>query len=151
MKKISLSFFLILLSIFLGSFSCQDHVVPDPQITTLPITKTQPPARLSGVVEYYYNFNLIFPELGNAVVEEYGVVYSYKGSPQGTVNATPTIGGTDCLTRIFTYPAIPAVNQQYSAFKSLPYFYIIYYRAYAKLQGGGIIYGEILDEEMDQG
>ena len=145
MKKISLSFFLVLLSLFLGSFSCEDHVVPEPQVQTLPLTALPQPSRVSTPVGYPHKFYLKFPALGNSVVDEYGTVYSVDtDNEQMPVNVAPTIGGANCLVKMFGPPPVPVVSVEYNAIDYLPFFFTVYYRAYAKINGGGIIYGETL-------
>ncbi|WP_031528083.1 hypothetical protein [Dyadobacter crusticola] len=143
MKKISLQFAALFTMLFLFSFSCEDHVVPEtPEV--LPVISTLPMDISAGKL----NFKIAFQNLGNAQIGSYGVVYStafYDLSLSYT--KTPTI---DYEKQDFT--GSPALgNLSNSAAPAPEGFFAIFYRAYAMLSNGKVVYGDVMKFSPDLG
>jgi hypothetical protein len=150
MRPLSLKIASLLAAMFLFNFSCQDHVVPDPQpetpeeirpiIVTLGLSVENESTNL-------YRFNLSIPNPGNAPISELGMVYSIepKNGSQSFTN-TPTIADSKS---IFTDIELGGDNFQ-EVELDLKTAKKIYYRSYAIYGAGKLVYGEVLVFDPNQ-
>ncbi|KQS28052.1 hypothetical protein [Dyadobacter sp. Leaf189] len=144
MKKISLQFAALLTMLFLFSFSCEDHVVPQtPEI--VPVLSTLPMDISAGGK---LNLRMAFQNLGNVQITSYGIAYSpafYDLSL--SYSEMPTI---DYEKQEFT--GSPALgNLSNSAATAPKGFFALYYRAYAMLGNGKTVYGNVMKYSPDLG
>jgi hypothetical protein len=146
MKKIALSVLLTIL--FLTNFSCTDHYIPERPavVETLPFEWA--PARVSEGWNSHLFWNLQFSDLGTHAIEEYGIVYSslVYGSEE-PVSEEPSID--DVYSSTIPFSSTVVVDETITEFHKISGFESLYYRAYAKLAGGRVVYGEILESHLD--
>ena len=128
---------------FLFAFSCQDHRDPEPlaedaRLRTLEITNP-------GQIINDLNFRMSFEKLGARPITEYGVLLSFKATNSGEFSATPTLGNE--FSSPLKFDGAASVGEHIKLQKSIGFddFKTLYYRAYAKLGNGNIIYGETLE------
>ncbi|MCE7066412.1 hypothetical protein [Dyadobacter sp. CY326] len=147
MKRITLQFSSLLAALFLFAFSCQDHRTPEPQqepvaedaqIRTLEITNP-------GQVINDLNFRMSFEKLGTRPISEYGVLLSFKSTNSDEFSANPTLA--DEYSSPLKFDNAAAVGEHIKLQKSVGFddFKTLYYRAYAKLGDGKVIYGAALE------
>lgn len=129
-RRVSI-FGIILMSLFLFSYSCQDHQIPGvpPSLVTLQVSP--------GAVrcEVAFNFNLV--DTGNIPITEFGVVVAGSGF-SGQASDTPTVGTHTKV--IFDPPFTTGVKNKNSKVCTNN----ISFRAYAILNNGTIVYGDRL-------
>lgn len=150
MKKIISSLTLVFLLISI--VSCSDHPLPerDPIIVTQYFMEI--PTRVAEGRDRYLEWALNFDDLGTVGITEYGIVYS---STDGSSDVSDTPSITDSLSsRSLSSGTIPfsapiEVDVILTEAHGIPSFSSIYYRAYAKLVGGRVIYGEVFEQHMD--
>ncbi|KAA0993052.1 hypothetical protein [Dyadobacter aurulentus] len=144
MRRISLQFAALLSMLFLFSFSCEDHVVPEtPEI--LPVVSTRP-MQVSGTGKLH--FKMAFENLGNVQIASYGIVYSV-GFFDLNINSTkiPTI---NFIKQDFL--GDPGLGELSHSEAAAPEgFYAIYYRAFAMLGSGEVVYGNTMEFNPDLG
>jgi hypothetical protein len=134
LRKVTTSISLFL-SIFLMAFSCADHVVPETPATTQIRTLDVSIGFIFGLNAAAYGVQ--FESFGNVPVVEYGIVRVLGAS--SSAPATPTIADTKIvsndpltLTDRYVSEAFNPLNVQRLS-----------YRAYALLQNGDVVYGEV--------
>lgn len=127
MQKFSSFRFVIFLVTILLASACTDHNMPGPpQLETL-VTEMNCHAS--------FTFKLNVVESGNMHVVEYGIVYSGTAP----INPTPTV---DINTKtIFSGAFTDGSKTQLGNALCVPE---TYYRAYAILDGGTVVYGNII-------
>lgn len=145
MKRITLQFSSLLAALFLFAFSCQDHRDPDPEpvaedarIRTLEITNP-------GQVINDLNFRMSFEKVGNRPISEYGLLLSFKSVNSDEFAAVPTLGNEFSSALKFDNPATAGEHVKLQKSVGFDDFKTLYYRAYAKLNDGNVIYGEALE------
>jgi hypothetical protein len=146
MKKIALSLLLTILC--LTNFSCTDHYIPERPavVETLPFQWV--PMRVSEGRSVPLSWNLQFSDLGTYAIEEYGIVYSSRVyGNEAPVSEEPAIGDLNSTTIPFSAPVV--VDEFITELQDITEFESLYYRAYAKLAGGRIVYGEVLESHLD--
>ncbi|MCF0050258.1 hypothetical protein LXM25_09330 [Dyadobacter sp. LJ53] len=145
MKRITLQFSSLLAALFLFAFSCQDHRDPDPEpiaedarIRTLEITNP-------GQVINDLNFRMSFEKVGNRPISEYGLLLSFKSINSDEFATVPTLGNEFSSALKFDHAA--TVGEHVKLQKSVGFddFKTLYYRAYAKLNDGKVVYGEAME------
>jgi hypothetical protein len=122
---------IVFIGLLFANFSCEDHVVPvrEAQI------KTESHVDLGTGV---WDFKLSITDLGNVPITEYGIVYVTSALP---APLTPTVSDTKIIFPLVTTlglktrPALRPVGIQ------------LYYRAYAILENGSIVYGETINDD----
>ncbi|SKB85958.1 hypothetical protein [Dyadobacter psychrophilus] len=129
-KRLSV-FGIIFLSLFLFSYSCQDHEIPGvpPSLVTLEVSP--------GAIRCEIAFNLNVVDTGNMPVTEFGVVIAGFGF-LGQASDTPTVGTHTKL--VFDPPFSTGNKKKNSGVCSNQFSY----RAYAILNNGTVIYGNLL-------
>ncbi|WP_426295126.1 hypothetical protein ACN9ML_10430 [Dyadobacter endophyticus] len=124
-------FGMVFLSLFLFSYSCQDHQIPEvpPSLVTLQVSP--------GAVrcEVAFNFNLV--DTGNMPITEFGIVVAGTGFG-GNSSETPSVGTHTKL--VFDPPFTTGVKNKNSKVCTNN----VSFRAYAILSNGTIVYGERL-------
>jgi hypothetical protein len=125
---------IVFIGLLFANFSCEDHVVPvrEAQI------KTEGNAYVQGGPTLW-ELRLSFTELGNVPIIEYGVVTAT--SPIFTPSFNPTVADSKV---IFPLPATLGLKTRIAI---KPVAIIVYYRAYAILQNGTIVYGETFSDD----
>ena len=124
----------VMMFVTLFAASCTDHEVP-----------VMTPASITTLTLFHGNsstFRVQFSNLGNIPITEYGVVMSTGVS--GFLRNTPTI---DDEVLVFTSPIDLNIKSQ--VLNRL--FADANYRAYAKLNNGTIVYGEVLKFRFEPG
>ncbi|MEO6285703.1 MAG: hypothetical protein ABIN80_11625 [Dyadobacter sp.] len=117
---------LVFTGLLFANFSCQDHVVPQKEAQI----KTESRADLGTGV---WNYRLSITDLGNVPITEYGIVYVTSALP---APLTPTVSDTKIIFPLITTlglktrPGLKPVGAN------------IFYRAYAILENGSVVYGE---------
>lgn len=136
MKQLSLRFGGLLAFVFLLCFSCTDHEPGrQPRVFTVEAVTTPTAPAVS--------FRLTI-EAGDFPITEYGVVYSLKENANDNVfNTTPTVADTKVI-----FP-LPATNGQHTKVENVVPFVEMYYRAYAIVDGGAVIYGDVMVIDKD--
>jgi hypothetical protein len=138
MQKRFTTLALVVLSLFLFSYSCQDHVVPGipPQLKTLEFVASQ---NLKCSLIYTVEVT----DVGTIPVKEYGVVFSAIGDGK-TFTETPTVA--DNIKVIVDLPFVAGPKSkggpQICTFR-------ISYRAYAILEDDSVVYGNTLHYNDD--
>lgn len=131
MKHLSIRIGGLLAFVLLFCFSCTDHEPGrQPRVITgeAVATPTAPAVSFKVIVE-----------AGDFPIVEYGVVYSLKENANDNVfNTTPTVADTKAV-----FP-LPATNGQHIKVENVVPFVEMYYRAYAIIQGGAVIYGDVM-------
>lgn len=123
-----------LLFVTLFAASCTDHEVP-----------VMTPAKIKTLTLFHGNsstFRVQFEDLGNIPITEYGVAMSTGVS--GFLKNTPTL---EDEVLVFTSPIDLNIKSQ--VLNRL--FADANYRAYAKLNNGTIVYGEVLKFRFEPG
>jgi hypothetical protein len=143
MRRITLQFSLLLSALFLFAFSCQDHRDPEPmaedaRLKTLEITNP-------GQIINDLNFRMSFEKLGTRPISEYGLLLSFKSSNSDEFSAIPTLA--DAYSSPLKFDQAASVGEHTKLQKSVGFddFKTLYYRAYAKLANGSVIYGETME------
>jgi hypothetical protein len=135
MLRLSILSCLSMVSLFLFSFSCEDHVVPanpvPAQIKTLDVVRS-----LTAT-----NLGVQFENLGNIPIAVYGIVYV----PNSLI-ATPDINGAPSLILPIASPA--DLDPKFRTGPTLNFgpgvsSITFSYRAYALLNNGTVVYGEV--------
>ncbi|WP_138475901.1 hypothetical protein [Dyadobacter bucti] len=135
--------FLTFLSLFLASFSCQDHEPEPPRI--FPVINTLNVVRTNDEPSFQYSVQ--FQELGNQQIAEYGVV-TYAGSanenPAPTIQVVNNVKGRkyDFSGPGYMPPSldVKSIVRQYDG----PAGQIrLFYRAYARLADNSVVYGQV--------
>jgi hypothetical protein len=130
LPKIILRLSMLAFSTGICAFSCQDHPVADTpaQIKTQKLTFNQYPNAI---------FHVEFQTIGTVPILEYGIVYTARSGKTLEINKTPTILDNKI---IFTTPALAgSVSHPFVLDESTAE---MFYRAYAKLQDGVVLYGD---------
>ena len=129
--------FLVILLVSFSGFSCiNDHEIP-----------VKVPAKIKTVEMIFAfpsTFKLQFEDLGNIPVTEYGILLS-KGI-SGFLTPVPTFADE---VFIFTSPVDLSVKSQ--VYVTSTSYADVNYRAYAKLEDGTIVYGEVLKYRFQPG
>lgn len=134
--KISQKKSIITIALFLclGFASClKDHdleIVPA-VLVTLPFE----------VKNQSYIFSIQVDELGNRKIVEYGIVYTAYYRGVGDHNLFPTLQDSKL---IFDSPPMPGLNQLLYQKDFINGRAFIYYRSYAKMEDGTVLYGNRL-------
>ncbi|WAC09897.1 hypothetical protein [Dyadobacter pollutisoli] len=125
---------LVVLSLFLFSYSCQDHVVPGvpPQLKTLPFSGGQN-AKCS------LTYTVEVTDVGTIPVKEYGVVFSAVNDGR-TFVVNPTVADNIRVIVALPFVAGPKSNAGPQICTNR-----INYRAYAILQDDSVVYGNTLN------
>jgi hypothetical protein len=138
MQKRFTTLALVVLSVFLFSYSCQDHVVPGipPQLKTLEFVVSQNVK--CGLV-----YTVDVTDVGTIPVKEYGVVFSAvnDGKP---FTATPTVADNIKVIVDLPFVAGPKSNTGPGICTNR-----INYRAYAILEDDSVVYGNTLNYHDD--
>lgn len=138
MKKIAIA--LVLAITLFANFSCSDHEIPlDPPIIET-LTYNLIPTRVAEGRDVVLQWWLRFETLGTIPITEYGIVYN-AGIEGETVGVTPLV--TDSLSKEIPFSDVAVVDDGIFEIHGINAFEIIYYRAYAKLNNGQVIYGDI--------
>ncbi|GGH28561.1 hypothetical protein GCM10007423_15230 [Dyadobacter endophyticus] len=134
MKKFSIHLFGMLAFVILCCFACTDHE-PNPEV--LPVVKT---------VEVTFNsqtgkplFHLRIESTGNVGITEYGVAYLLAPFGNNPADFTPTVDGPKV---VFDLPGTVGDHSKSAPFTDAEV-EVYFYRSYAKLQNGNVIYGDI--------
>lgn len=145
MKRITLQFSSLLAALFLFAFSCQDHRDPDPEpiaedarVRTLEITNP-------GQVINDLNFRMSFEKLGTRPIAEFGVLLSFQSSGSDEFSAVPTF--LNQFTSALKFEKTPTQGEHQLLRKAVGFddFEKLYYRAYARLSNGTVVYGDVLE------
>lgn len=141
MKRISLHFSALLATLFLFAFSCQDHYVPEePEPEALKIKTLEIESPTNG--EYSLSkFGVVIEKLGNKSINEFGLVISIHWIGNNDYKQAPTIN--DQTLSIDKAPTLGEYTFIESSFER-DEVVEVYYRAYAELADGQVVYGEIL-------
>nr|WP_295931648.1 hypothetical protein [uncultured Dyadobacter sp.] len=136
MKQLSIRIGGLLAFVLLFCFSCTDHEPGrQPRVITgeAIATPTAPAVSFKVIVE-----------AGDFPIVEYGVVYSLKeNANDNDFHTTPTVADTKAI-----FP-LPASNGQHIKVEQVAPFVEMYYRAYAVVQGGAVIYGDVMVIDKD--
>jgi hypothetical protein len=121
MKALSITFIFFLFV----TFSCTDHVSPSTELSikTLPFELRV--------------FKVQVDNLGAKAVTQYGIVYTVYPRGVGNHNLDPTINDNKI---IFNTPIVLGVNRFNYAMDFLNGKTFFYYRAYAILEDGSVVY-----------
>jgi hypothetical protein len=141
MKRISLQFSALLTALFLFAFSCQDHVVPEePETETLKINTLN----IESPTEGEYNIGRYWVEikaLGSKPIKEFGIVASFHSKGSNDYTDLPTIANQ---VKIIEETATLGEHSLIDLAPNRDEITEMFYRAYAELTNGDIIYGEVL-------
>jgi len=140
MKRISLQFSALLATLFLFAFSCQDHVVPEvPEAEALEIETLEIESPTNGLYSLR-KIGVNIEKLGSKPVKEYGLVVSIHEIGNNDYTETPTINNkTLSIDEPFTLGKHTSIESAYER----EYIEEVFYRAYAELTDGQVVYGEI--------
>ena len=138
LPRLLLSSFLTFLGVFLLSFSCEDHVTPEVPADEAPIIRTIGVNIGSNTVQ----FNLVFDKAGNIPVVEHGILYRVSGF--GASGIVPTESDSKVM---FDLP-ISTTKKSKQHDISTDGTTRLFYRAYAKLSNGNMIYGETFNSQL---
>jgi hypothetical protein len=135
---------LTFLSLFLASFSCQDHEVPEEE-REFPVIHTLDIARVND--DPTFSYSVRFQSLGNQQIAEYGVV-TYAGAANENINPTvPVMDNVKGKKYPFTGAGYMPPNldkKSLSAKYEGPDGIIrLFYRAYAMLENNYVVYGDV--------
>lgn len=120
------SLVVLLLTLLLGLSRCMDHDLAPLTLRTLPFT--------TGLT-----FQVEATELGSKPVTEFGIVYTaYFRASQEPHTMQPTLSNTKI---VFPGPMKLGVNQLVYTSDFFGGRTFFYYRAYALLEGGAVVYG----------
>lgn len=136
MKSLSLRYLGMLVFLLLCCVACTDHEPQQPQVV-LPVIKTV--AATSSPPTYDPVFRLEIESLGNVGITEYGIAYLLAPDGSNPADYTPLATGTKA---IFNPPATVGVHTKPAPFTDAQV-EVFYYRAYAILQNGMTVYGEV--------
>lgn len=119
-----------ILSMILLAFSCNDHVIPDSQLSfrTLPFEH----------VDTTTIFRIQVEDQGNKPVREHGIVYTAYFRGVGNHNQNPTIDDNKIR---FDNALMLGINQFTYTKDFIDGKTFFYYRAYAILDDGSVVYG----------
>lgn len=135
---------LTFLSLFLASFSCQDHEVPEEE-REFPVIHTLDIARVND--DPTFSYSVRFQSLGNQQIAEYGVV-TYAGAANENISPTvPVMDNVKGKKYPFTGAGYMPPNldkKSLSAKYEGPAGAIrLFYRAYAILENNNVVYGDV--------
>jgi len=133
---------LLLAFVVLGTSCKKDKTAAEESGDTVVTTLALEYAPTSAVYGFEYTFKLQFEKRGGDI-KEYGIVY--KGWVSTKTEKTPIVGGTDCYTIVFGTSSPTAAGVVQSKKKTIGFleFNDANYRAYAILNDGTVVYGEI--------
>ncbi|WP_157474783.1 hypothetical protein [Dyadobacter sp. Leaf189] len=123
----------LFLSIFLMAFSCDDHVVPE-EPTEEPVTAFT--STSAGLAFNLVIYNYTFGSLGMVPVMEHGIVR--VNADVNSVGILPTVDDKKIISNEAAAVKIFGVFEVVT-----PELKKIYYRPYAILENGNVIYGNV--------
>ncbi|MCF0064350.1 hypothetical protein MUK70_25830 [Dyadobacter chenwenxiniae] len=141
MRRISLQFSVLLAALFLFAFSCQDHYVPEePEPETLQI-KTLPIESPTNGEYSRTKLGVAIEKLGIKPVKEFGLVISIHWIGDNDYTEQPTTSN-----QTLSIEEAPSLGEHTFTEGGFERDEIaeVYYRAYAELADGQVIYGEIM-------
>lgn len=143
MKRTSLHFSALLATLFLFAFSCQDHYVPEEPEE--PVAAKVVTLEIQNLPEMgHYRYRVAFETLGNVPITEYGTLVTFKKSlNDNDYNPVPVVGNFDKKILFQAKPIVGEVSIDLDLADEIAAYYEKYYRAYAVLANGSVVYGEV--------
>ncbi|SKB56648.1 hypothetical protein [Dyadobacter psychrophilus] len=129
-------YYSLVFALMLFAQSCVDHELPGtpPQMETLEFSS-------GNGWKCSVTFNLDIKDVGTIPVKEYGMVYTTSGKGNAPL-ANPVVE-TD-FKQVFPMPFLPGKKTKLNEVSNTcgPY---VYYRAYAILEDGTVVYGQEIE------
>ncbi|WAC15202.1 hypothetical protein [Dyadobacter pollutisoli] len=135
MKHVTFTFFVLLSSIFLAAVSCQDHEIA-PQPPTLKTIEFQSISSPRTII-----FKLELTNSDGVPIKEYGILMQPLNLPLPVID--PLYGDSGVTKILFDNPASAGLNSKQVPNPEIP---VSFYRAFAVLESGAIVYGNTISD-----